>query len=122
MLDFRELADGNIRITLLKNGRRFVLTDKLDNLKIKRPIAWDGKWRLVIFDIPHDQRRARDAFREKLTDLGFHQLQKSVFIIPFPCEKELDFIMTYWNVQDHVLLLYVSSFEGEAKLKHHFGL
>ena len=75
-----------------------------------------------MFDIPHDHKIARDAFRTKLEDLKFYSLQKSVFITPYPCEKEIEFIATVFDVRKHVLILYVSRFEGEEKLKHHFGV
>ena len=45
---------------------------------------WDGKWRLVIFDIPERIRGRRDFLRRELNSFGFHQLQKSVWVIPHP--------------------------------------
>jgi DNA-binding transcriptional regulator PaaX len=44
---------------------------------------WDGKWRLVLFDIPERIRGRRDFLRKELEDLGFHQLQKSVCLTPY---------------------------------------
>lgn len=45
---------------------------------------WDGKWRIVIFDIPEKQRPNRWSLRHKLKELGFGNLQKSAFISPYP--------------------------------------
>ncbi|OGN11399.1 MAG: CRISPR-associated endonuclease Cas2 [Candidatus Yanofskybacteria bacterium RIFCSPHIGHO2_02_FULL_43_15c] len=50
---------------------------------------WDGRWRLVIFDIPQELHRNRNRFRRILKTLGFYMLQKSVFVFPYPCEKVL---------------------------------
>ena len=50
---------------------------------------WDKKWRIVIFDIPQELHNKRNIFRAKLKHLGFHMLQKSVFVFPYPCEEEL---------------------------------
>lgn len=48
---------------------------------LKKPEGrWDGKWYVVIFDIPEGIKNARNLLRRKLRDLGFGQLQKSVFI------------------------------------------
>ena len=44
----------------------------------KGPPAWDGRWRLVIFDIPESLREARHHIRRLLKELGFQQLQLSV--------------------------------------------
>ena len=42
---------------------------------------WDGKWRIVIFDIPESKRRVRDLFRRRLKEWKFRVWQKSVWII-----------------------------------------
>lgn len=43
-------------------------------------MEWDGKWRIVIFDIPEERRIIRNLFRRNLKKWGFKQLQKSVWI------------------------------------------
>ena len=54
---------------------------------------WDGKWRLVIWDIPEKRRVARDLLRHKLKLLGFTQLQRSIWVTKKNCTKPLrDFI------------------------------
>lgn len=75
-----------------------------------------------MFDIPHNHRTARDALRKKLLDLKFYPLQKSVFITPYPCEDEVDFIASIFDIRKYILILYVVYFEGEEKLKHHFNI
>lgn len=45
---------------------------------------WDGKWRIVIFDIPEQVRGRRDFLRKELINLGLHPLQKSVWVTPYP--------------------------------------
>jgi DNA-binding transcriptional regulator PaaX len=49
---------------------------------------WDGRWRLVIFDIPENQGSHRDRLRHYLRDKHFGCLQKSVWITPDPLEEE----------------------------------
>lgn len=44
--------------------------------------VWDGKWRIVIFDISENERVVRDSLRFKLISLGFGKLQESVYITP----------------------------------------
>lgn len=54
---------------------------------------WDGRWRLVIFDIPEKRRAARDLLRSKLKQWGFIHWQKSVWACKANCTKPLrDFI------------------------------
>ncbi|MBI5220337.1 MAG: hypothetical protein HY978_00680 [Candidatus Liptonbacteria bacterium] len=122
LVSWREHPDGRIEIVLTQQGKNKTLAFKLDELKLTAPQRWDGKWRLVMFDIPKDHKFARDAFRKKLRDLKFYPMQKSVFLTPYPCEDEIDFLAMVFEVREHVLLLRVSRFEGEEKLRHHFQL
>lgn len=122
LIDIKQVDGDTTEVTITKNGKEKVLRYQLDDMQLKPMPQWDRKWRLVIFDIPHFQKKARDAFRQKLTDLKFYPLQKSVFITPHPCENEIDFIASIFNVRKNILVLYANKFEGEEKLKHRFGV
>lgn len=122
LIDFRENSHGSIKITLRRRGKQVALTYALDDLRIKKPAIWDGKWRLVIFDIPNFQKRARDALHMQLENLGFYSLQKSVFTYPYSCEDQIDFIGKIFGVREYILFATICDFEGEEKLKHFFGL
>lgn len=66
---------------------------------------WDGKWRVVIWDIPEKRKAVRDLLRYKLKVLGFERLQKSVWVSKKNCTKELrDFIKNV-GIKDWVLVL-----------------
>lgn len=60
---------------------------------------WDYLWRMIIFDIPEEERSTRVRLRRTLQDSGFFQLQKSVFITPFACEKEVEELCELWQLQ-----------------------
>lgn len=51
------------------------------HMKIKKMEGSDQKGYLIIFDIPEKYRNFRDIFRRVLYSLGFHQLQRSVFVV-----------------------------------------
>lgn len=111
-----------ITITLLEAGREKALKYSIDDIHIEKPVVWDKKWRLVMFDIPEDNRLARRVFKEKLDELGFALLQKSVYIYPYPCHNELDFIRTLYNVTNSVKLLVADKIEDEEQLRKRFDL
>ncbi len=46
--------------------RKYLKTFDIDDMVLNRPEHWDGKWRLVIFDVPEEHKKARDALRRKL--------------------------------------------------------
>jgi len=82
---------GEIFIRLTSQGNKKIIRDfPLFSLQNKK---WDGKWRVVIFDIEEINRSARDGLRKKLKELGFGMLQKSVFISAHNVIKDmLEFI------------------------------
>ena len=45
-LEERENKDGSFTIVLTENGKRKALTYQIDEMKIKKPKKWDGKWRI----------------------------------------------------------------------------
>ena len=53
---------------------------ELGNDFFGREEDWDGKYRIVIWDIPEVNRRVRDLFRRKLREWEFVSLQKSVWV------------------------------------------
>lgn len=94
--------NGEVTLTLTEKGKRKVLKYKIDSLELKKPNRWDGLFRVIVFDIPEEMRIARDLFREKLKQLEFYQLQKSVFVIPFECRDEIDFLRHNLEIAPYV--------------------
>ncbi len=50
---------------------------------------WDGKWRVVSFDLPETERKLRRVFRETLRRHNFGCLQRSLWITPHALGKDL---------------------------------
>ncbi len=94
----------------------------IDDIEIKNPKNWDGKWRLVIYDLPIRFKKARDAFRWKLKNLGFFQFQKSAWVYPYPCEGEILFVADFYGVRKHIEILEVDKILDDRQIKAHFGL
>lgn len=122
LIDFQESADGIIKITMSENGKKKTLSYKLDELKISKPNRWDKKWRIVIFDIPEKIRRIRNTIRSHLKKLGFYELQKSVFVIPYDCKNELDFLIEFYQIRKYVRQILASAIDNELHLKNIFEI
>ncbi len=116
----RRAKEGSYALT--QKGEKRFRKIFIDEVMIKRPKKWDGKWRLLIYDIPIRFKKAREAFRWKLKDLGFFQLQKSSWIYPFPCEGELLLVAEFFGVWKHIEILEVNKLLDDKKLRSHFGL
>ena len=113
-------VDGTITLILTEKGKRKALKYNIEKMKIHRQ-RWDGKWRLVIFDIPERQKQARDALRDKIKQLGFHELQKSVFVYPFDCQNEIQFITEFFQVVPYVRYGLVDWIDNGLHLKSIFN-
>jgi DNA-binding transcriptional regulator PaaX len=114
--------DGKEVVEITQKGEKQMLQYRLDDIKINPSKKWDGLWRVVIFDIPQKKKRARDAISFKLKEMGFYPLQRSVFVSPYECRDELDFIGEFFHVRRFIKFLLVKEIENDSKLKKHFNL
>ena len=114
--------DDTISMILSEKGEKMAEIYSLDNLKINKPKKWDGNWRVVIFDIPERIKKVREAFRMHLLNIGFYELQKSVFVCPFPCVEEINQIIDFYDISEYVRILMAHSVDNEDELKSKFGI
>jgi len=124
----KELRSMNY-IKIDKNNRKVYLLEKgaLEFLRLKireKKPRWDGKWRVIIFDVPEERRNQRDFLRRRLKWLGFKELQKSVWIFPYDIKKEIEELLTICNfdTQGDIRFLKVDKMEDDKDLKRLFGL
>ena len=112
----RENSDGSLTMMLTDKGKKKVITFNIDNMEIKKPKAWDKKWRMVIFDIPEKKRAARDVLREILKRMSFYEFQKSVFVHPYPCQDEIDYLIEYYEIRPYVRIVTATELDNELHL------
>lgn len=91
-------------------------------MEIKKPAKWDGKWRIVMFDIPEKLKKLRDSLRFHFRGIGLLEFQKSVFVHPYPCNKEIEFIIELYNAKKHVRFVLAEKVDNELHLKNKFSL
>lgn len=115
--------DGKITAELTENGKRKIKQYQFEELKIAKPKKWDKKWRLVIFDIPEKRKKsAREALRNKLINLNFFQLQKSVWVHPYSCENEIQLTAEIFGVTSFINIIIADKILDDVRAKSHFGL
>lgn len=122
LIETRDNSDGTKTLVLSENGKKRALTYKTRTMRIQPPKIWDKKWRIIIFDIPEDERETRDALREHLARLGFYKLQQSVAVHPFDCRDEMDLIIELLGVRKYVRLIVAESIDNELDVRRFFGL
>ncbi|MDP2655573.1 MAG: hypothetical protein Q8P17_03510 [bacterium] len=125
--------NGLIRITDEGRKRMIHLTqqgeDKINALYagayvIPLPVRWDGKWRLVMFDVPERRKKVRDTLRMLLRSAGFVHFQDSAWIQPYPCDELVTLLRSHlWSGKGEIRYLAVSFVdESDYAFRKHFNL
>lgn len=124
LIAFKELGGGTVQIELTHRGKHLVRLYTLEEMRLKKPPQWDGYWRVMIYDIPSSQRIASNAFREKLRDLGLFRLQRSVWVSPYECLGEIEFLATVFEINiDHCICYFkTKEVPHEKELRKFFDL
>lgn len=108
---------GLVKKSAEQKQRRYQLTAQ--GLKItktfyeKEKEAWDGKWRIVMFDIPEKKRVDRSWLRFQLVALDFRPIQKSVFLGQQPIEKKVYQEIIDRKIDHHIRLMTVGEMDSE---------
>lgn|SRR3989344_6766241 len=122
LIILKEKEDGNFMVQITDKGKKKVEEINIEKLEIKKQDIWDKQWRIIIFDIPENRKRGRDALRQKLRELHFYQLQKSVFVCPYPCEKEVHFLCEFFDISPFVNIITAGSIYNDIRVKNFFDL
>ncbi len=121
-VDIKYNKDNTVTVKITRNGLVRALTYQLETLKINKPKKWDGKWRVVIFDIPEKYKKIRELFRMRLKQLELYQLQDSVYIHPYPCFNQIEFLRELYGISMKVEYLLVERLEDDDYLRERFEL
>ena len=108
-------------VKITQKGKNRLLKYDLENLKLDES-NWDGRWHLVIYDIPKMKKSQSELFRETLKRLNMLKLQKSVYLTPFKCEDEIEYLRQLFGIGDEVQILIVDKLENEVAYRNYFGL
>lgn len=109
-------------ISLTDKGEKILLRFNYENLEIKQSKIWDRNFRMIIFDIPETKRNARDSLREKIKEMGLVKFNDSVWVYPYPCQREIDFIANYWSIGKYVHFALVKNITNKDYLEKYFNL
>ncbi len=101
------------KIEVLKQRKTPILFD---------PKNWDGKWRVLGFDIPENQRYSRAKLREYLFFLGFKPIQKSIWITPQQIQyQDIEHLFDE-KTKEKITFFITDNITEEKKLKELFDL
>lgn len=122
-VELQKQPDGTTLVKLTDKGHVRFLRYKLEELSnTLNKKKWDGRWRIIIFDVPEKERSKRDSFRAFLNSLKFYQLQESVYLTPYPCEDEMEYLRDYYHLGKNAQMLVTNGLEDDDAFKMYFGL
>jgi len=108
--------DGSVIVSLSEKGKLRALNLSFRRL-LRRKEKWDGKWRMVAFDIPENCKKGRNALRYRLVVGGFYELQESLFLYPYDCEKEIKAFINLFKLEKYVRFGLLEHIDNEEAIK-----
>lgn len=99
---------------LTDSGKEFLnfLSDK------NKKKSWDGKWRIIMFDVPEYKKGQRDYLRFKLLSENYRPLQKSVFIGKHPIGEDIIQEMIRRDIYQYLRMIVVGEIDDESVLEN----
>ena len=137
----RQVLYGRIRLArnrlkqlglVEESGGSLLLTDKgrahiekllMREYRIPEPVRWDGKWRILMFDVSERRRRTRSQLRQLLQSAGFVLLQDSVWVYPYPCDEFVALVRAHLaSGVGELRAIVADALESDRALREHFHL
>ncbi|MBC7836354.1 hypothetical protein H7X87_01060 [Acetobacteraceae bacterium] len=112
--------EGKLRVT--KAGENYLRAARLRGYRLLQPKRWDGRWRVLIFDIPEYRKGLRDKIRHTLIIAGLVRLQDSVWIFPHDCEELIVLLKADFKIGRELLYMIVDTLEHDNSLRKRFNL
>lgn len=114
---------GHRNVELTIKGHSAIEAIYASEYRIPETAFWDGKWRVVIFDIREKRRKVRAQLRLLLSGAGFLRLQDSVWIYPYPCDEFVGLVRAHLKSGTGEMLSFVvEALESDKRLREHFNL
>lgn len=88
----------------------------------RKPKPWDGKWRIIFFDVPEKKRRLRDELRSMIRTIGFREFQKSIWVYPHKVPMFLSDILFEEHIKHYTRLITTDKIEYDDDLRKMFKL
>ena len=114
---------GRKQVALTPKGRQAIDSLFAAEYQIPEPAFWDGKWRILTFDMRESRKRARNTLRTLLQNAGFVRLQDSVWVYPYSCDEFVELVRAHLRSGTGELQYFTAeALESDKALRSHFRL
>ncbi|MBU6388683.1 hypothetical protein KGQ72_02335 [Patescibacteria group bacterium] len=114
--------DGKKFLRITPKGRKALAFEQAKVELKDQKKKWDGRWRMVAFDVPERRRAVRLRLRTVMREIGFIRLQDSVWVYPYDCEDFIALLKAELKVGKDVLYAIADTIEHDKGLRQHFRL
>lgn len=114
--------DGVYLVRPTERGKeRAALTQLLDTRLITKK-KWDGRWRLVVFDVPEEKRKMRNLLRQCLRNWDFYKLQASVFVTPCDCREAIELLIHACHGERYIRFIEAGHISRDWDVRKYFAI
>ncbi len=113
-LIYRLKINNYIKVKSLENKQAIMLTKEGLSKALKASFIIeekkkrkDGKWTMLIFDVPEKYRKSRNLLRSILRNLGYKIFQQSVWITPYNVSEKTEKLLQIYNLDEFVKIFLV---------------
>lgn len=111
LVQIDRVDNKNYRLTITPAGAHRLAKELLDEITVPPMKKWDGKWRLVCYDIPISKNQERFEFTRHLNRMGFTLVQKSMWAHPHSCIEQIEAITDSLAIKRFVTILEATKFD-----------
>jgi len=108
---------------LTQKGRQKLASQKLESKNALVSPSWDGKWRIILLDLPENRKAERESLRYLLKKAGFILLKNSAWVSPFPFEYMFANIKKDFGLTSELMIIVTDELDEETRkfLFENFG-
>lgn len=114
--------DGKKYLQVTLKGRKALAFEQAKVALKNQKKKWDGRWRMVVFDIPERRRLIRNRLRTIMLEIGFIRLQDSVWVYPYDCEDFVALLKAELKIGKDVLYAIADTIEHDKDIRKHFHI
>jgi len=102
--------------------RKELVLQERSGKPLKRASTWDGKWRVVLFDVPESKRPIRDYLRGVLKRAGCYALMRSLWISPHKLPSYIERLLEDPAYRKYARMITTTDIDYDEDLRRRFKL
>ncbi len=114
--------DGEKLYKVTDKGLRHLDLYLLSKKGIAKPREWTGKWHIITFEIPEQQKVTRNYLVAQLKLQGFVNYTKGLWIYPYNPTEYVKGLKKLLGLGKEIKLITAIDLDDEKQLLTHFGL